>query len=632
MKTSVNTMDLRIAKAMKEAANVVFSAMPINQDVNITSMQVYEHFTNEKKRVTGMPKDNDWYANIRACSGNGYEIRNDAEIVITVDSFDCKLFGVDIFRMLHTFEKLACVKDRARFVYSVPASSSAVTLNISVDKSAKDLFMHVAKDELRPVMDSIYIDFVHSNIVASDSHTIQVTRCNIEGAQPDINGVAIPSHIAKNAFAKRSFVMTIDGDHIVCNNEAFEIRGRYPNYLSVWRSFSSEDDELIQLAPNAWKEITSKAKAMQKQYTKVMFVFHALSGEHVITIDVWNFYENVKVNEFKVNTAAAVPVSFAVGFFTDTLTRFKGVERFQGLDAGRGVVMYGANYLGILMPGNMADLPVNYPMFESENKGAFAPIAAYQVKRVINEPVERVETINEPVEPVVSVEPVEISPESRMSATAFISSFVAMMAACILSFVIFVVKPSTMPAAAAHTVASVAISEAAEAVTISEAAEAVTIEAAINEVICTGSIDPYIELVKEEITRNYRAVMESQLQELAELASVDNSEVIAALETSETNPETPESVPAVESIEDTENTPESVGIVPTETDTETDGGTVSDNTEIDYDSSEYVELSVITTDANGDPVVNVYSVPLNEQSQNLPYIGIKNKWGKSINN
>ena len=189
-----------------------------------------------------------------------------------------------------------------------------------------------------------------------------------------------------------------------------------------------------------------------------------------------------------------------------------------------------------------------------------------------------------------------------------------MMAACILAFVVFVVKPRTIATAAtaAPTVATVAISEAADVATISEAADVVTIEAEINDVICTGSIDPYIEHVKEEITRNYRDIMKSQLQELADLASVDDNEVIAALADSETDPETPESVPTVESIEDTENTPESVEIMPTETDTETDTGTVSDTDTIDYDSSEYVELSVITTDANGDQVVNIYTVPLNE--------------------
>ena len=145
----------------------------------------------------------------------------------------------------------------------------------------------------------------------------------------------------------------------------------------------------------------------------------------------------------------------------------------------------------------------------------------------------------------------------------------------------------------------------------SEVVEPETIDQ-INEDICTGSFDTYYNRVKAEISAYYRAVMKSQLYELADLASVDNEEVFAALATSEPDPETPESVPTVESIEDTENTPESVEIMPTETDTETDTGTVSDNTEIDYESSEYVELSVTTIDANGNQVVNIYTVPLNE--------------------
>jgi hypothetical protein len=191
-----------------------------------------------------------------------------------------------------------------------------------------------------------------------------------------------------------------------------------------------------------------------------------------------------------------------------------------------------------------------------------------------------------------------------------LSTFAAV-AACLIVFICLSIKPRTIATAAtaAPTVATVAtISEAADVATISEAADVVTIEAAINDVICTGSFDTYCNRVKEEITRNYRAVMKSQLKEIAD----NNNEVFAALETSETDPETPESVPTVESIEDTENTPESVEIMPTDTDTEMDPGTVSDNTEIDYDSSDFVELSVITTDANGNQVVNVYSVPLNE--------------------
>jgi hypothetical protein len=345
-------MDLRIAKAMKEAANVVFTAMEIKQDVNITTMQVYEHFTNGRKNVAGMPKDMEFIKNIPVCSGEGWEIGADAEITINIDSYSCKLFGIAIFQYLNTFERIAGVKDRARFIYSVPASSSAVTLNITVAKNAKEILCHAA-DELRPAMNGVYIDMVNNNIVASDGHTLQVMRCYISGVKPDINGVLIPAEIAKRAFAKREFTLTIDGDRITCNNESYDMPGRYPNYLTVWRSFSSSDAELIQLMPNTWKEITTKAKTALKQYNRVVFVFHALSGNNYITVDVWDNYEGKKVNEFTINTAAAVPESFGVGIFAEMLLRFKGVDRFQGLDSGRAVVMYGADYIGLAMPGNI---------------------------------------------------------------------------------------------------------------------------------------------------------------------------------------------------------------------------------------------------------------------------------------
>ena len=298
MKTSENTMDLRIATAMKEAANVVFNAMPKTQDVNITSMQVYEHFTNAKRNVKGMPKDQEFTKNIPVCSGNGYNIGENAEIVITVDDYTCKVYGISIFFYLNTFEKMAGVKDRARFTYSSPVSSSAVTLNITVAKNAKDILCHAA-NELRPVMNGVYVDFLRGNIVATDGHTVQVMRCEISGGVPSVEGVVIPSDIAKRALSKSAFSITIDGDKITCDGEVFQNLGEYVRYLSVWRSFSSEDSEYIKMAPNAWKEIAKKAQTIRKQYNKVTFVFHALSGNHFGSVDVWNRAECTKVNEFR---------------------------------------------------------------------------------------------------------------------------------------------------------------------------------------------------------------------------------------------------------------------------------------------------------------------------------------------
>ena len=671
MKTSVYNLDQMIAKAMREAANVVFAAMPVSKDVNLTALQVYEHFTKTKANVKGMPKNMDWYSNISVCSGDGFTIGENAEIVVTVDTYTCKVYGIDIFRFVHIFERLASVKDRARFIYSVPTSEAAAVLNITVEKSAKDILLHAVKDNSRPVMNAVYIDFVNSNIVASDGHTMQVMKCIINGTKPDCNGVAIPYEIAKNAFAKREFVLTVDGDQIVCNNEAFEVLGRFPDYLSVWRYFRSQDDELITLAPNAWKVIASQAKTMCKQYSKAVFVFHALSGNHFVDVTVWDAYDNTKVNEFRFETANAVPASFGVGFLASSLLRFKGVESLQGLDPFRGVVISGVNYTGILMPACIDELPVNYSRYESENKGAFCPVDAWKASttnepvevvniettnepvevvniettnepvevvniETTNEPVEvvNIETTNEPVE-VVNIEttnePVEVvniettnepveceevATVPRMSTAVFVSSFVAVLAAVVLAFVVFVVKPVTMPVAAVPVASGVQICEPmpaapADVATVSEAADVVTIEAEINDVICTGSFDTYYNRVKEEIITNYRAVMKSQLQEIA----ANNNEVFAAIEAADVEPVAEEITPIYSNSEELEEiadtlTEEDSDTADTITEEDGDTQTESEGEIISYSCNGYTVLMIVTATPDGQTAINTYIEPI----------------------
>ena len=602
MKTSENTMDLRIATAMKEVANVVFSAMPKTQDVNITSMQVYQHFTDAKKVFPGLAKDLEWLANIPVVSGEGWEIGADAEITINIDSYSCKLYGIAIFYYLNTFERIAGVKDRARFTYSMPKTETAKVMTITVDKNAVDILAHATNNELCAVMMSVYVDFRYNNIVSSDGHTMQIMRCNISGNVPNIDGVVIPAHIAKRVLKERVFTLTIDGSHITCGNECFEDLGRYPAYLRVWIGFLNESDQFVKLSKNAWKSVRKQATIAMKNDGKY-FVFRALSGEHKITVDVWDSidvkYKDGRIlNTFTFDVENAVPVSFTKAFRIDTVLHFKDVESFQGLDHGRAMCMYGNNFAGLLMPVLIEGLKDDYILFVDDNKQKyFFPVDAYKIER------ETANTI-----------PVETMEEDRPE-KAFMAFIWAMVAACIMAVLVLTGTRPHIALQAANTIPVEMMEETANTIpveTMEEAADVVTIEAEINDVICTGSFDRYYNRVKEEITRNYRDIMKSQLYELSELASVDDSEVFAALETSETDTETPESVPTVETITDTENTSESVEIMPTETDTETDTGTVSDNTEIDYNSSEYVELSVTTIDANGNQVVNIYTVPLNE--------------------
>ena len=171
-------------------------------------------------------------------------------------------------------------------------------------------------------------------------------------------------------------------------------------------------------------------------------------------------------------------------------------------------------------------------------------------------------------------------------------------------------KHIQLQAATAPTVATVAtVSEAAEIETIN-AADVVTIEAEINDVICTGSIDPYIEHVKEEITRNYRAVMASQLREIAD----NNNEIFAAIEAADVEPVAEEialySEPEkVEEITDT-LTEEDTDTADTITENDSDTQTESEGEIISYSCSGYTVLMMVTATPDGQPAINTYIEPI----------------------
>ena len=600
MKTSVNTMDLRIATAMKEAANVVFEAMPKTQDVNLTALQVYQHFTDAKKVFAGLAKDLEWLANIPASEGDGWNINTDHVITINIDSYSCKCEGIAIFYYLNTFERIAAVKDRTRFVYSLPKSESAKVVTISVEKNAVDILAHAANDELRAVMMSVYVDFKYNNIVSSDGHTLQIMRCNISGNVPNIDGVVIPAHIAKRVLKERVFTLTIDGSHITCGNECFEDLGRYPAYLRVWIGFLNESDQFVKLAKNAWKSVRKQATTAMKNDGKY-FVFRALSGENKITVDVWDSidveYKDGRIlNTFTFDVENAVPVSFTKAFKIEHVLHFKDVESFQGLDHGRAMCMYGNNFAGLLMPNIIAGLKDDYILFVDDSKQKyFFPVDAWKIERETADTIP-VETMEETAN-TIPVEGVKM----------WLFSTFAAVAACLIVFICLSIKPRTIATAAtaAPTVATVAISEAAEIETIN-AADVVTIEAEINDVICTGSIDPYIEHVKEEITRNYRAVMASQLQEIAD----NNNEVFAAIEAADVEPVADEITPIYSESEELEEIADTLTGEDTDTaDTITEDQSDTAESEgeiISYSCSGYTVLMMVTATPDGQPAINTY--------------------------
>ena len=230
-----------------------------------------------------------------------------------------------------------------------------------------------------------------------------------------------------------------------------------------------------------------------------------------------------------------------------------------------------------------------------------APVA--EVEELPAVEVVEVETVAE-VAPVAEVEELPAVEGVKMW---LISTFAAV-AACLIVLISLSIKPRTTATAAA-TVATIEEPTMVEPTMV----ECETIDH-INEVICTGSIDPYIEKVKEEITAYYRESRESQLQEIAD----NNNEIFAAIEAADVEPVADEITPIYSNSEELEEiadtlTEEESDTADTITEDQSDtADTLTDGSTYDYSCNGYTVIVVESYDSNGEFITASYVVPLNE--------------------
>ena len=127
-------------------------------------------------------------------------------------------------------------------------SSEAMTFNIASELFLKGLtqsFFATADDELRPVMNGIYLDLTQSSItfVASDGHKLSRFTSSGSGVDSERAGLIMPkkpSLILRNLLSKDSDMVTVSFDssnaYIVFAHFTMVCRlieGRYPNYNAV---------------------------------------------------------------------------------------------------------------------------------------------------------------------------------------------------------------------------------------------------------------------------------------------------------------------------------------------------------------------------------------------------------------
>lgn len=103
---------------------------------------------------------------------------------VSVGSFHCEFDVAKIFDYTQKFEKLAHVKTKS---YVLPAKEEKVLLSFTVtfDKELAQLAKCVAKDNLRPIMERIFLSVERSELVASDGHVLTVFPASIFNVSGD---------------------------------------------------------------------------------------------------------------------------------------------------------------------------------------------------------------------------------------------------------------------------------------------------------------------------------------------------------------------------------------------------------------------------------------------------------------
>lgn len=260
---------------------------------------------------------------------------------ISVDSFKCSFDACKVFDYLLKFEKLAGIpaKDKAVFIKNVSEKETTnqakvISFDIDIDKKALPACKHIADDELRPVMNNIFVDVNSKLLVASDGHILSeypVNIYNIEGEITDSSIFVSPDVLKKCIGACHIDVYLVKKDAYcpqyltVITNEKGETyknntAGRFPNYKSVLPTLPKEG--FIKIASTDLKSVLSFMKTCKKLKGTDAVRFTVIRDQSFITLKYTDEYSADKSDmELKVDLEFPALCSMNINFSYNTILR-----------------------------------------------------------------------------------------------------------------------------------------------------------------------------------------------------------------------------------------------------------------------------------------------------------------------
>ena len=267
MKTNTN---YRILATLAEVANVVvnqytnalpgmYSAAELAKAVEGKGLREMEaSFRYDEKEEIHR---HDWSTLTNCENANG-------SVQITVDSFSCTFEPSQVFYLICKFRPMAKgeaspaeVAACASFNVLAPEGGE-ILATFTVPANCKAIAAAAANDELRPIMNGIYVD-PRGYLVATDGHVMNVRKIEIDHAD-EFAGAVIPTAAAKT-IKGGDVVTVIKRDSRIyiqySGVEVESIEGYYPRWYSVMPK-NVAGDSYIKMDKKQWRAFLSTAKKM----------------------------------------------------------------------------------------------------------------------------------------------------------------------------------------------------------------------------------------------------------------------------------------------------------------------------------------------------------------------------------
>lgn len=308
--------------------------------------------------------------------GKNYKRGADPEcFIISVGSFRCVVPVNLVFAFASRFEKLAGVSSSSKVVFNKEEKSAdaVAVVTFELNKEIKALSKSVDHEELRPILNNVYLDFKEGFAVASDGHILSAvkTSFSVSGDLGGVSGANVPvSFIKKNAgVCSVSVPAGCDNNEILpvisCGAASVPcFPGRFPNWRSVLPLVSSSHS--VSIAKD-WQKTVKKMIPFAPEYSKmVQFAFN--TGSNIVSL----FTENIDFELKKEDTlqcCGACGFSWFVALKADTLQNvlpgcnniyIGGWRRFPG---SAPIFFAGPGRFSLVMPLN-CDMPENFKITE----------------------------------------------------------------------------------------------------------------------------------------------------------------------------------------------------------------------------------------------------------------------------